>query len=274
MTLAGLELAPGQGQIVVFAWSFLVQLGLPVPAIPMLLGSGALAGLGQMSLPATIATAVGATLLADTTWYGMGRVRGNWILETLSRFSLGHAASIRRAKQLFFAHRAQCLIVAKFLPGTNPLAVGLAGIFAVTPAEFLVWDATGALLWAGAWITVGYFCASMISAIVHEAARIGAPLLGLAAAGLVVFFVVRHMVRRHRFLRQLAEPRLSAEDLKQRLDGRAPIMVIDLRTALDLASVPVLRHIHILGGGIEAWRRCEYPVEPIPASAEQLTSKQ
>ena len=152
----------------------------------------------------------------------------------------------------------------------------------------------------------------------HEAARIGAPLLGLAAAGLVVFFVARHMVRRHRFLRQLAEPRLSAEDL----NSRAPIMVIDLRTALDLSSVPVripdarlispdeldarqlprereivlyctepheatsvraagdlasagtLRHIHVLGGRIEAWRRRGYPVEPIPASAEQLAGKQ
>ena len=285
----------------------------------MLLAAGALAGLGRMSLPAIVATAVGATLLADSIWYGLGRVRGNRIIEMLSRFSLAHGASIRRAKELFFAHRAQCLIVAKFLPGINPLAVGLAGIFAVAPAEFLLCDATGALVWAGAWMTVGYFCADMISAIVHEAARVGAPLLGVAVAGLVVFFVARHVVRRHRFLRQLAEPRLGAEDLKQRLDTRAPVVVIDLRTALDLTSAPVrnpgaqlispddldahqlprereivlycsepheatsvraagdlaaagtLSRVHVLGGGLEGWRRRGYPVEEIPAPARRIT---
>ena len=113
----------------------------------MLLAAGALAGLGQMSLPVIVATAVGATLLADSIWYGLGRMRGNRIIEMLSRFSLAHGASIRRAKELFFVHRAQCLIVAKFLPGINPLAVGLAGIFAVAPTEFLLCDATGALVW-------------------------------------------------------------------------------------------------------------------------------
>jgi len=48
----------------------------------MLLGAGALAGLGRMSFPVAMATAVGATLLADATWYSLGRLRGTWILET------------------------------------------------------------------------------------------------------------------------------------------------------------------------------------------------
>src|SRR5262245_66671261 len=121
----------------------------------MLLGAGALAGLGQMSLPAAIANAVGATLLADATWYSAGRLHGHGILEMLSSHSRTHGASVRRAKDLFFAHRGQCLIVAKFLPGINPVAVGLAGIFAVSPTEFVLFDATGALLWAGVWMTLG-----------------------------------------------------------------------------------------------------------------------
>jgi len=114
----GFELfSGGHGQLLVFVRAFLVQLGLPVPALPMLLGAGALAGLGRMSLPVAMATAVGATLLADATWYSLGRLRGTWILETLARYPLAHGASIRRAKQLFFAHRSQCLILAKLLPG-------------------------------------------------------------------------------------------------------------------------------------------------------------
>jgi len=55
----------------------------------------------------------------------------------------------------------------------------------------------------------------------------------------VAFFVVRHLVRRHRFLRQLRQPRLGPEDLKRLLDDGAAIAVIDLRTPLDLMADPV-----------------------------------
>ena len=237
--LGGLDLLPMHGELVIFAWSFLVQLGLPLPALPMLLGAGALAGLGQMSLPAALMTAVGATLLADTIWYTVGRLRGSCILEMFVRFSLAHEASIRRAKHLFFTHRVWCLIVAKFLPGINPLAAGLAGIFAMAPAEFFMDDAAGALLWAGAWMATGYVWADMIGTIVHDIPRIGAPLLGVAGVSFIGYLVFRHIRLRQRLLQRLRQPRLSADDLKRRLDAQAPTAVIDLRTALEVATDPV-----------------------------------
>ena len=39
------------GVAVVFVWAFAVQAGLPVPAVPMLLGAGALSGSGHMNIP-------------------------------------------------------------------------------------------------------------------------------------------------------------------------------------------------------------------------------
>lgn len=235
----GLPFGPGHGHLIVFAWAFLVQLGLPLPALPMLLGAGALAGVGQMSLAVAVATAAGATLLADALWYTVGRLRGNRIFELFARLSLVHESSIRRAKDIFCTHRVRCLIVAKFLPGINPVAASLAGIVAVSPVEFLCCDAAGALLWAGAWMMLGYFSADAIGAIVHEVARVGAPFLGVAAAIIVASLVFRHVRRRQRFLHQLRQPRLSAGDLKWRLDVRAPTEVVDLRSALDLTENPV-----------------------------------
>ena len=38
------------GVVLVFAWVFAVQAGMPVPAGPMLLGAGVLSGSGQMNL--------------------------------------------------------------------------------------------------------------------------------------------------------------------------------------------------------------------------------
>lgn len=39
------------GVAVVFVWAFAVQAGLPVPAVPMLLGAGAPSGSGRMNIP-------------------------------------------------------------------------------------------------------------------------------------------------------------------------------------------------------------------------------
>jgi len=233
----GLDLLPEHHHLVVFAWAFLAQLGLPVPALPMLLGAGALAGLGHMSLALAVATATGATLLADTIWYTVGRARGDRILGLLARFSLVQEVSIGRAKHTFLTHRVRCLIVAKFLPGLNPIAASLAGISAISPVEFLCCNAAGAVLWAAAWMTIGYFCADLTGAIVHGAGRLGAPLLGAVGTAIVACLVFRHMRRRQRS--PLREPRLVADDLMPRLDARAPTDVIDLRTALDVAADPV-----------------------------------
>ena len=38
------------GYLILFAWVLLDQLGLPIPAEPMLLAAGALAGAGHLSL--------------------------------------------------------------------------------------------------------------------------------------------------------------------------------------------------------------------------------
>ena len=61
------------GGVIVFAIVFLEQMGLPTPAIPILLAVGALAGSGKMSLGAMAALAVAASLVADLLWFYLGR---------------------------------------------------------------------------------------------------------------------------------------------------------------------------------------------------------
>jgi len=115
------------GVVVLFVWAFAVQAGMPLPAVPILVGAGALSGSGRMNLVLAIVAAMGATLGADVLWYLLGRSLGTRVLATVSRFSLDPDSLIREAKERFVAHRARYLILAKFLPGVNPLAAGLAG---------------------------------------------------------------------------------------------------------------------------------------------------
>src|SRR2546422_6484186 len=110
-----------------FAWVFGNQFGVPVPVVPALLGAGALAGSGHLDMAAIIAIAVGASLGADLTWYGLGRWRGAQMLKMLGRLSPNAGLLVGRARRVFSAHGAAFQLGARFLPGLNAIAAGLAG---------------------------------------------------------------------------------------------------------------------------------------------------
>ncbi len=231
------DLLAHYGTAVVFAWAFAVQAGLPAPAVPMLLGAGVLSGSGHMNLAVSILAAMTATVGADVLWYSLGRSHGVRVFETLCRFSLDPDSLIRHAKEQFTAHRARYLIVAKFLPGVNPLAAGLAGVVALRRDVFLLYAAAGALLWAGAWIMLGYLFADVIAVIATANARFGPPLLIAIVAALILYVAVKY-ARRRWFLRHLRKARMDPVELKRRLDAGDPLLIVDLRTQLDIETDP------------------------------------
>jgi membrane protein DedA with SNARE-associated domain len=58
------------GQIVLFAVVLAEQLGLPLPAIPVLLATGALADAGKMDLGVAVLLSIIACLAGDVVWHG------------------------------------------------------------------------------------------------------------------------------------------------------------------------------------------------------------
>ncbi len=79
------------GEAIVFAAVFAEQIGLPVPAIPVLLAAGALAGAGKMSLAGAVLLSLVACFAGDLIWYGLGRSRGRHALNLL--LGLSHIES-------------------------------------------------------------------------------------------------------------------------------------------------------------------------------------
>ncbi|MGE8474195.1 MAG: DedA family protein, partial [Paraburkholderia hospita] len=131
------------------------QLGVPVPAAPMLMLAGTMAAMGQVSYAGVFCAAVGATLLADSMWFFVGRVRGRRLLNGLVRFSLSLDTTLRTARGVFERHGAPILTLAKFLPGLGLISAPLLGTTAIATSVFLFWDAVGASLWTGAYLLGG-----------------------------------------------------------------------------------------------------------------------
>jgi len=233
-----LPLVVQYGYAILFAFVSAEQVGLPVPAVPILLTVGALAGTGQMSLGLALGVALAASLVPDLVWYELGRRRGGRVLGLLCRVSLEPDSCVRQTESLFMRRGSGALLIAKFLPGLSTLAPPLAGIVGIARHRFVLLDAAGALLWAGAWLVVGFAFRGALEPVVAMAAQAGNRLLVVGAIALAVY-VLAKFIRRSLFLRRHRMARITPDELKRRLDaGDAGVVVIDTRSALDVGVTP------------------------------------
>src|SRR5689334_10606710 len=89
------------GYALLFGWVLVEQGGLPIPATPLLLAAGALAGRGRLSLPLVLLTGAAACLSADIFWYHFGKRRGAVVLNLLCRIALEPDSCVRRTETRF-----------------------------------------------------------------------------------------------------------------------------------------------------------------------------
>src|ERR1700686_2729599 len=133
-----LQFVVRHGYVLVFAWVFFEQAGLPIPSAPLLLATGALAGFHQMNLPLAIAIAAVAALSSDSMWYELGRRKGVRVLQLLCRISLEPDSCVRRTQVRFGKSGARVLLIAKFIPGLNAMAAPLSGIIRMGWRRFML----------------------------------------------------------------------------------------------------------------------------------------
>src|SRR4029079_12266175 len=194
--------------LVVFLTVLAEQAGLPIPAIPVLLAAGAVAGDGQAHLIGLTALAVAACLLGDMVWFELGRRRGRRTLTLLCRISLEPDACVRRTENFFLIHGIRALILAKFIPGLSTLAPALAGLFRISVGRFLVYNGAGSLLWSFSFLFLGYVFSDQIRYVADAAMRFGKTAGVIFAAGLGGYLLYKYL-HRQRLLKELRVARIS-----------------------------------------------------------------
>lgn len=223
------------GYAVVFVWVLAEQIGLPLPAIPFLLAAGGLAGAGRLDLGLVLALAVFASLLGDTFWYEIGRRRGGAVLQLICRISLEPDSCVRRTENVFARHGARSLLFAKFVPGLNTAAPPLAGLFRLRWSRFLLYDGLGALIWAGAYVGLGYLFSDQLERVAAYALRFGTWSVALLVGGLAAYIGWKYW-ERQRFLRRLRIARITPEELQTRLAAGEAVVVVDLRHRVEFEA--------------------------------------
>jgi membrane protein DedA with SNARE-associated domain len=221
------------GYWVLFVNVFAEQAGLPIPAVPVLLAMGALAGLGNFSFAAALSLALCATLISDLIWFRLGRVRGHSILNLLCRISLEPDSCVSNTTSLFRRFGALALLFAKFVPGLNTAAAPMAGLTRMQPFKFLAADIAGAIIWSGTYLAIGDLFRDQLERAAEQAGRMGSGLL-LVLAILLVAYIAWKYYQRRRFIRGLRVARVTPEDLMKMIESGEDLAVVDLRNSLEV----------------------------------------
>jgi hypothetical protein len=129
------------------------------------------------------------------------------------------------------------LVFAKFVPGLGTVAPPLAGIFHMRPWRFLLFDTFGALLWSALYVGLGFIFSGEIERIAEHAFHLGGGLGVLVIGGLAAYIAYK-FIARQRFLRELRIGRITADELKEKIDAGEELVIVDLRHSVDFEADP------------------------------------
>lgn len=251
------------GLPLVFANVLLECLGLPLPALPTLVLTGAITVSASLApgafsalapgfpallpsaafgpLVAIVVTASIAALLGDTLWFWLGRRYGNRVLAFMCKLSISRDTCVTRSAGFFGRFGVRILAVSKFIPGLSTLAIPVAGATGIGFGSFLFYDALGALLWSGIGVAFGAMFADLVDTALAWFDLLGRGVIAVVVIALALYLAVRWW-QRVSLLRRLRMARIEIATLRGLLAGEPPPLVIDVRQrerrAMDPFAIP------------------------------------
>lgn len=225
------------GYWILLAWVLLDQLALPIPALPMILAAGGLAGEGYLDLGLCTAIIVFACMPPNLLWYWLGKQHGNKVLTLLCMVSLEPDTCVDSTTSLFHRHGTISLLFSKFVPGLQTIAPPLAGLLGIGGWRFAALNGAGALLYALAFLLPGYLAHEFLAEITRVSVEFGS-IAGTLIVLMALSWLGWKIVHRQRLLRQLRGLRVQPHDLSAQLTAGEAVQVADLRQRMEFNAFP------------------------------------
>jgi membrane-associated protein len=151
--------------------------GFVVPGETAVILGGALAAAHHLSLPVLLVLVVTAALVGDTVGYEVGRHAGPRLLS--SRLLRRHAVRIDAARDVLRRRGGPAVLVGRFTAFLRAVTPALAGLSRMPYRTFLLYNATGALVWGTGAVLLGYFAGASYQRVAQAVGRGSAGLLVL-----------------------------------------------------------------------------------------------
>ncbi len=223
--------------LVLFLWTMVEQMGIPVPTAPLLITVGTLTATHQLHLAPVLLSVLLGSLVSDLGWYFLGGKYGGRVVRLLCRFSPETNACVRRTEDYFGKHGARALLFAKFVPGLSTVAGAIAGQTKMPLRTFVAFDAAGVMVWALSFTVGGRFFGDFLDAHPHALAWAAHSAVTLFALLFIAFFVYR-MMQRRATMAEIRTARVSPVELREMLDKGEDVYIVDLRHPLDYLPDP------------------------------------
>lgn len=228
------------GVLIVFAIVLIEQIGMPIPALPILIVAGALSVDGDMNRWSVWTVALLACAISDGLWFGAGRRYGKHILKLLCRISLSPDYCVSQTEDNFNRWGPKALVVSKFIPGFNTIAAPMSGAMGIGFNRFFGFALVGSLLWSGVGILLGVVFHKSVDHLLATLSTMGATAL-VVLAGLLALFISYKYMERVRFRQAMQVERISVDELIELMAGDHQPVLLDARshTAQQLeAAIP------------------------------------
>jgi membrane protein DedA with SNARE-associated domain len=183
------------GYLAVGGLVLLEDFGVPVPRETILIAASVYAGAGRLNVVVVGIVGFLAAVVGDNIGFAIGHFGGRALALRWGKYVFLTSERLDKAESFFDRHGGKIIVVARFIEGLRQANGIVAGITGMHWRRFLVFNALGAALWTGVWVSVGYLAGTHIKAIYNQITRYS--LYALIALGvLVVAVIVRRLLRR------------------------------------------------------------------------------
>jgi membrane protein DedA with SNARE-associated domain len=184
----------------IFALVLLEDFGIPVPGETVLIAGAVYAGSGRLNVVAVGCVGFLAAILGDNIGYAIGRFGGRALVLRWGKYVFITQERLDKAEEFFARHGGKIIVLARFVEGLRQANGIIAGIAEMHWLRFVAFNALGAALWVGTWVSAGYFAGQHIGTIYAYVTRYSYYVLialGVLLAGYILLRV-RRAVRRRR----------------------------------------------------------------------------
>src|SRR2546423_1784953 len=166
---------------------------------------GDLRGAGSINIVALGVVAFVAAVTGDNIGFAIGHFGGRALALRFGKYVFLTEERLDKAERFFDRRGSIVITFARFVEGLRQANGIIAGITGMHWLRFVIFNAIGAALWVGTWITIGYFAGNNITTVYHYITLYSYYVL----AGLVVL-IVGYIVWRRRRRRRTAAAAAAA----------------------------------------------------------------
>jgi len=183
----------------------LEDFGIPVPGETVLIAASVYAGAGRLNVVAVGVVAFVAAVFGDNIGFAIGHFGGRALVLRWGRYVRLTEERLDKAEAFFNHHGAWIITVARFIEGLRQANGLIAGTTGMRWLRFLVFNALGAALWVGTWVSLGYLAGSHIGTIYHYITQYSLYLL-ITLVVLLAGYIAWRVLRRKRRAAPTVEP--------------------------------------------------------------------